>query len=508
MRYLFVIWLLWYSIWIHCEPEPDLIELPANVLKKSIINFGQLTPRVKKKLVNNECLDMFAYGTSVTCAHFSPEFQVSAPDFKPRSFEDSWTFQLLQYLNSHLPPCYRDGHIGNHSFLQVRCYKPADHFNLANVSYTEVVQEAFNSQCSWMESLQLQRRNVSSKLLRADIIFVEPLAMFSPDSEKETETFMYSLLSLKSEPTVIYIGASFHLRNVETNIWQSFEYTHRLSDNVQNELILAKHYGIPFISAVDALGPFVTPTSRAWVSSRFILDKTCHLTRLGHQIVGLLVANYVKVVSSSLQRPFVGLDNALDTYLNISSFSTIHTPAHQLHETVTIAHPPLIIPLGRNSPRCYIMWMIDQGTGWKLDGSPNFQDKWGLSSSDVNGPPFTLVIPHESVHLHFVHQKLRVIVGKNTRDMGKLRIELFVFGHKDVLASWTVDCLLTETDTDASNTDMSPYDTFGSLRWFETTLTVEKKLKSTNSLEIKFSIVDSLPARDVNTVRLSSIHLS
>ena len=513
---LIAIWFLYCIVQSDSEPEPDLVALPADILQKSIVNFGQLSPRVRKKLSTNQCLDLYAYGTSITCAQVSGQFKVHAPDFEPRRFEDGWTYQLLEYLNKQLPPCYRNKKLSNHSFLQVRCYEQTSSFDPAEITYTEVVKEPYNSQYSWFESVQLQRRNTSSKLLKADIIFVEPMvAITMTNSQKDTERLMYSLLSLKSQPSVIYIGASFVYRNMDVTVWQSFDDKSRGSDTVPYQLVVAKHYGVPFVSAVDALGPFLTPASQAWVTSRFIVDKVCHLTRLGHQIVGLLVANYLRLASLSLKNPFYDTDD--DFYQSYSLVKTLYTLTQELHDLVTDKHPPLTIPFvdSDGGPNySFHMFMIDSGDGWEVSGIPRYLDKWGMQSSAVNGPPLVLVIPHDSVHLHFAHQKLRFVIGKNTHSMGTLLIEVSVFGHHENLASMTVDCLLP-VETASSSSSGAPDSTgdpdeyeYQSFQWVEYSISIEQKLNEHNSLQLKFSVIASSPARDMNIVKLGSIHLS
>lgn len=539
--------------------DPSLLRLSEEVFRKSILNEGQLSPRVINKMRNNECLDMLVYGTSITCA----ETNDFVAENRPHGFEDGWTFQLFEYMKVHFPPCFRNSVPSNHTFLQVRCYGPDNLFDPTAVNFTEVVKETFNTQVNWLESVQIFRRQDSNKLLQADIIFVEALQSPHPDSAKDTERFMYSLKSLRSEPSVIYVGASFVYRGDNTSIWQrastDTRFPSRHSDSVFTQSLVAKYYEVPFVSFIDAFGPFTTEDSKSWLLNVFLTDKVCHISRIGHKIVARLVANYLSLAivkaKSSLK------EGIADNYTDVSTLVPLYTPKEDLVALISETHPPLTIPLNCFSMFHYLMWMIGHAPDWTPDGeSPSrvarkYQQKWGIGSDVVDGSPFILVIPHDSLHLHFFHQKLRILVGKNVRGMGTLQIQVRVFGRQDALVTTNVDCLLHSQATTTTTTttkrklsvsesthrghnfipihsrerkrnldvvasqapSMSAADKaeeaeeismFESFKWFDIDIHISKQLRDTDSLEISFRVIASLPSRVNNTVKLGGVHLS
>ena len=56
------------------HPQKDPIEININptMLRKATINYGSLTYETKRKIINNECLNIIVVGGSVSCFHFAP----------------------------------------------------------------------------------------------------------------------------------------------------------------------------------------------------------------------------------------------------------------------------------------------------------------------------------------------------------------------------------------------------------------------------------------------------
>lgn len=280
------------------------IHMSPSVFQKSIINYGQLNDNVKKKLATNQCLDFIAFGSSITCA----ETEMNTP-ISINKFEDGWTYQLLEFMNSLWPTCYRGSVLSNHTFIQVRCYGPT--FKASDVKYTEKVLERQGVQEAWLESVQLERRKQTSKLLSADVIFVETLEERTI-TLKSVEAFIYSLLTLPSKPNVVYVLASFKFGNRADNIWTIFDsdisaILHNVGGRVDSAIFLeptVQHYGVPFISVVDAFGPFTSNKSKKWISTEYIGDLTCHPSRMGAKVLSLLIFKYFDDVRDSLIHPF------------------------------------------------------------------------------------------------------------------------------------------------------------------------------------------------------------
>jgi len=311
-----------------------------------------------------------------------------------------------------------------------------------------------------------------------------------------------------------------------------------------------------------------------------------------------LISHYLHDVRESLMSPFSGfVDESANSYIDVDKITPLHWKADQLKEMATEAHPPLTITLNGHIESRF-MWMLKpeprRAHGWLQDDRSALpKQKYSLVCIELN-KPFILLIPYESVRVHFFHQKLRVVLGKNIADMGTVRIEIGIFGQVEVLAELTVDCLLAaESASDSKSgsgkhdgetrddhhkdskggngngkremseggesssveleladfsgipsaaedsddiineesnskmnstnikqenermlqqlqTPLTPKETklLNTLVWYEENLHISKKLKPTDSLTITFTVVESTPARVVNTVKLASIHMS
>lgn len=432
------------------------VDIPPSILRKSIVNYGQLTPTVRHKLQTNQCIDWIAIGTSVTCVGgHNPK----SPD-RPTKFSDGWHYQLSEYLKHQSPVCYRGTQPSQHRLLEVRCYNKGAQFPEEEVGTVTKIEKA-NIMHAWIESIQIERRTSDALLLQADLFIVESVDDQNEEfTARETEQFIYSIATLPAQPTLIFLAASFMYLADETRIWATLDKSlsslmvqhvpnNRNFDSVLYQLPIAQHYGIPYVSAIDALGPFLTPESKAWLTDKYVFDGKCHLTKTGHKIVASLLLNYLNIANASVHQPFFSEAGEEAMFLNVSSIVPVYHMASDLNKLVSEPNPPLVIMFTCDS-LCYSMWMIDGGVGWEVHRRVYGieSDMWidvhkrGISSSVIGGPPFTIVIPHESLQVHFVKQILRFRVAKSRRFMGKLRIAIRVFGHDKELTETVIDCLL------------------------------------------------------------------
>lgn len=512
------------------QSEYEPINLPLSILQKSIVNYGQLTPTVQKKLLNNQCIDWIAIGTSVTCVGgHSAKYHD-----QPTKFSDGWHFQLQKYLVQQNEICYRGATISQHRLLEVRCYNKSPLFEeVENGTVTKI--EKANNMNTWLESIQLDRRNPNSLLLQADIIIVE--ALDDKDSDhtgKVTEQFIYSLLTLPiRQPAVIFLSASFHYVNIDGHIWSTLEKSinkdansfiehDRKFDSVLYQLPVVKHYGVPFVSFIDGFGPFITPESKAWLIDKYLVDTVCHITRTGHKIVASLLLNYLNVANSSVHYPLFDVGDE-DMFVNVTSIPPVFHSAESLQAFVTEANPPLFINFDCFET-CYSRWMIDDGLGWEVHHYVTEDlhhtlksidiSKRGISSSVVDGAPFILVIPHEVLQVHFTLQILRIRVAKNNKYMGSLRMVVSLFGHHDKVFSDTViDCMngvnnSTHTSPLKSLLYLDSEEVLSSQVWFDEEVRLSHKLRLTDSLQVAFTIVPTSPARLVNLVKIAGLYLT
>ena len=108
---------------------------------------------------------------------------------------------------------------------------------------------------------------------------------------KYTEILINMLLNLPKRPAVFYFGASTRLRY---NFTVEFG---RTADSVHVHVPVTRRYGVPHVSVIDGIGPFLNsvPDKIQWLKGQ--LDWCCHGTILMHKIgarmlMDLLMSQY------------------------------------------------------------------------------------------------------------------------------------------------------------------------------------------------------------------------
>jgi hypothetical protein len=138
-----------------------------------------------------------------------------------------------------------------------------------------------------------------------------------------TEQLIYSLSTLvPAQPTIIFLAASFVYLADDKRIWKSLDKTISASETVQAvpynrnfdsvlyQLPVVKHYGLPYVSAIDGFGPFLSTESQTWLTGSYLLDTMYHLTRTGHKIVASLLLNYINLANASVHHPLFSVADA------------------------------------------------------------------------------------------------------------------------------------------------------------------------------------------------------
>lgn len=125
----------------------------------------------------------------------------------------------------------------------------------------------------------------------------------------------------------------------------------RDGDRVRSQLQVAKYYDIPYVSVVDAFGPFLTENIAEWFYHVYRSDNCCHITKTGHKIMANLIVNMIN--EHKLSRQFQLMNDVLDiTSESIYQFQSLKRPTNDFpkalywNETTLssfLAYTPLFI---------------------------------------------------------------------------------------------------------------------------------------------------------------------
>ena len=255
----------------------ELIFNSPSFYNSSILNFGNLSYNTTLKLSNGECLNILNIGGSISCGGYTPSLKHHD---SAHGINGAYPIILEKYLNT-MWPCMRNNQQGRHKV---------------------------NNWCvggrptmSWVDEVVGARAGEPQVLLNADIILVETSvndveegrdqalkAKESPISHlrKVTELCIKILSKLPQGPSIIYVGSS-----TREKAWRSAQ--PRTGDSVANHLPVTNYYHIPYwyVSAIDAIGPFVTDESMHWFTNTYLVDTCCHPTKAGHRIIAALIYN-------------------------------------------------------------------------------------------------------------------------------------------------------------------------------------------------------------------------
>lgn len=466
-------------------PSPlPLHYLNPILLQKSILNTGQLSPATRSKLKEGKCLNVLAIGGSVTCG----KSEDKSFEDRPHGIPDAYHHALLNYMNEQWPPCKAesedaldavDGGASNHT-LTVLC-------------------EGGVAQDYWIDRVMILNNKKSESIRTADVILVETsvneiATHTSPEelfyAQKNTEMLTLLLLNLINQPSVIFLGTSFQFGGQVDRIWKNT--APRDFDGVYAQLPVAKHYNIPYVSALDALGPFVTPASVKFLRHVFMSDQNCHISKTGHRIVGYLVFNLLNQFVLSYSYPL--LEETEYGYIDKKSIPLLHWSEEEVKSYLE-SSPPLVITLN-SKPIARTPWMVDNADDWEM--KEDVVGKPGFISEKVNGQPFVLYLRSEDVNLHFVQKKIHVTLLKSYENMGTVKILVEAYGGRLLLLERVVDCQWDSHTSQLHIEDLSiPKDKLDSFSSFG-------DVKHTD-LKVTFTIVASDPPRTRNKIKLISV---
>ena len=509
---------------------------------RSILNFGQLSLNTTLKMNRGECLNILNIGGSVSCG-----MSLNANHYdNPHGKNGAYSTFLEKYLNT-MWPCMRDHKNSKHKVTNW-C-----------VGGRPTV--------SWVDEVVGSRMNEPHVLFNADIILVDTSvndmnegrdqavrAKEDPDShlKKVTELFIKILSKLPQGPSIIYVGSSTRVHGQHTT-WRSTG--PRTGDSVYTHLPVTNYYHVPYVSIIDSMTPFLTEESQKWFTNVFLADYCCHPTKSGHRMVAAIIYNILQ----SHRDAAVGDDdeyihNAHINYYDkpplcaslelinqyaISLPLAIHLNTHEIHKSTTT--PTTTTTTTNTTTNSNIT--ITSDSHWAVyEDRPG---KPGFISSTV-GSTFQVSISKSIVYTHLKSGHIHIELLKSYEHVGRVNVSIGIQSNTihytnnttdttDTTHSTTssstsvyhkldervVDCIWLDKSSQRSveefhinlgqvNTYMSPTTTAAAATPITTTATSTSSASSSIStacLLLSFTVIDSIPIRKNNKIKMFSILL-
>lgn len=274
-----------------------IINLNAFVLHKSILNLAESSARmlsISQKLDAQRCLTFTVLGGSVSCGDgVSKRY----PQRECRGKPGSWPTFFEKHINERFP-C--SSHGKNSHEVQNLCEiaKGSEHWIrlLTRRKDTEF----------WTI---VNRTNIFLIDASLNDPFGDGYVLGVPNSNRtmmQTEILTRLILSLEKKPTLLFLGASSqgHCDDPDDSRgcldwgWEGRTRT----DAVPHQLPIAKYYNVPFVSMIDAFGPFFSRELLDFWVNVCKIDRR-HLTVLGSKALAALAVNFFEVHVHSVRRP-------------------------------------------------------------------------------------------------------------------------------------------------------------------------------------------------------------
>ena len=422
---------------------------------KSILNLGQLSLNTTLKLNKGECLNILNIGGSVSCGMSLNDNHYDHPHGK----NGAYSFFLEKQLNT-LWPCMRNH---EHSLHKVT--------NWCVGGRTTI---------SWVDEMVGSRMGEPEILNDVDIILAETSvndvnegrdqalkAKENPENhiKKATELFIRILSKLPQGPSIIYVGSS--TRDMS---WRSPR--PRTGDSVATHLSVTNYYHIPYVSTIDALGPFVTDDSLQWFLIVYLVDTCCHPTKTGHHIIAGIIYNILHVHKGAAVRNnneyihniYINYYNKPPLYISpdllsqytISMPLTVHLNSNNTHHpSYTNTNNTNTTTSTTHTTTNSVSIISDQY--WSIyEDRPG---KPGFISSTI-GSICQVRIPHTIIQTHLKSGRIHIELLKSYENMGRVKVTI---GIKIDTTLFTYNNNTSAHTTHITHTNDTTYPTSSSL---------------------------------------------
>lgn len=492
--------------------KDQTFQVNPQLLHKSVVNFGHMTPRLLKKLKHGLCMDILVYGGSSSCGHgirtyAETEWEKNSDGY--RQFKDdpispgrAFAYPaLLQHYLNEVWPCVREVDPLTRSVFNMSYPNPqlldSSTENL-NQSLTHIPGTHFiDNQCKaavgtpyWYQHV-LQDMNVPQPKYSPDLILLEAGindVIDDPASyeycKQYSETFVQMIGRLPNKPSLLYVDIGERLET-----WRGE--TVRKMDAGQVHYLVTKYYDVPHISMVDGLGPFYSNDAVDWYQNFYRAGDSTHISKTGHRIVATVILNLLYEHTLSVQYPLFNGATA-----NVIDYTT--------QKMLFISPVDLETMYNRNPVRFDFVYTdhnndrltMTHDTSWEL--TEEVKGKKGFSSRTI-GSHVTITIAPRDVSAKIIFGKLYITTLMSYEHMGSFRV--------------TLSRTLSDSSKGASFQESKVFDSL----WSEHTSELEThlfildptKLKANHlqetSLIIDIEVVNSSPERVENKIKLTEL---
>jgi hypothetical protein len=274
------------------------INVTAGVYAKSILSLGdiEMMTTLYQALAAKKCLNVVTFGGSV-CE--GADIPYNAIELRRKA---SFSGRLVHYLNMFFP-CY-DGVSNSHLNLN-ECINGQG--SPCFIDKLMLVNHYENLKCNY--TTDEQRLCIFSKnVFSADLFLIDTAlndagspdsprmsynysTQFNTKAEKNMEILSRLISKFPKFPSIVFIGTSFH----PEHMWYDRLDFPRdpAGDVIYDQARLAKYLKLPYISAIDAMGPFDNEMKRLFYRDRYLYRGTHHPQELGHEFIAALIMNYI-----------------------------------------------------------------------------------------------------------------------------------------------------------------------------------------------------------------------
>ena len=493
---------------------PEMVITPAAFFH-GVINFGapELLANVSAKLLSGQCLRVVALGGSITCATAGG---LANRSDHPQSVADAWPARFVAALNAAFP-CGTAGH----SVVNLCQGAVASDFWVERVSEwraagAEAGPQAAPSPLAGADLFVVDTAHNDVMELRGREHHLNDEARIGKYNE-----LLISLLlrpqragnGTEATPAVMYIALSsrggFDSR-------AAAEPSGGRGDGVWAHAAVTRHYGVPQVSVVDALGPFAPGSAAAaWFADVYKADGWGHPNVVGHQLGAALLFQLLLAHVASLRLRVLPSLGAADAALPPPSYAPPDTLLYATDDELrmyTEGSPLHVNALDGDPARGLVRVVARTGFEPKTDvpGKPA-----GLIASAV-GAFSTWLVPPATLasRVGRLRGSLHVLSLKTYDHMGTLRVEMLRTAAPDcealnfsaplsrealgleTLANATIDCLrppeqrVSEVEVNALSFNISALAAAGG-----------------GCLLVNASVVNSVPPRADNKIKLMSFVL-
>ena len=396
--------------------EDGDIFLNATLLEKSVLNRAGSSLRMKsisQKLDAQHCLTFTVLGGSVSCGDGK---STTHPSRESNGKSGAWPAFFEKLINDRFP-CYSTNNGSNvHEVLNLcEVAKGSDHW----IQLFARKKDANDSFKFWSA---VNRTNIFLIDTSLNDLFGKGYTLGVPNANRtmmQTEILIRLILMIEQAPAVLYLGASSQSHCEESKGCTDWGWEGQArTDAVEHQLPIAKYYNVPFVSMIDALGPFTTKELLDFWLTVCKIDRR-HLTVFGSKLLAALAVHFLAVHVNSFRHSLLDGNKPSLTADNIPPPLLVDDRTFSIY---TKSEPIEIDPLSNycksNPSRC----------GFLMETS-SF-----LLQEDVPGKPGLIAQDVGSAVDFFLHPKLlnerisfgllRLSVLMSYRHMGTLHLFL------------------------------------------------------------------------------------